>query len=146
MKAAIWPRISLGSSSNIAGFMSTAGEQRVCINFGAACTKDSPKIDSSFWWAKICKRETMHLPPELLACVAEYIVCDLQAVNPRCYRAARRLQSVCRGWLVRTHGDPATTACARIVWRRAGSLGISGHAHCEYCYYRRTPYVHWLWS
>ena len=88
----------------------------------------------------------MELPPELLAYVAEYIVYDLWAADPRCYRAARRLQGAWRGWLVRTHGDPSTTACARYIWHQVGTTGLSGHTHCEYCYYRRTPYVHWLWS
>ena len=41
------------------------------------------------------------LPREIRSQIGGYIANDLQAVDPRCYRAARSMQALWRGWATR---------------------------------------------
>ena len=43
----------------------------------------------------------IRLPPEIVGHIASFIADDVWAVDPRSYRAARRLQSTWRGWATR---------------------------------------------
>jgi len=43
----------------------------------------------------------MQLPQDIMSHIADFMTDDIQAVDPRCYRASRRLQSAWRGWAVR---------------------------------------------
>ena len=43
----------------------------------------------------------MQLPQELVAHVAAFMADDLQAIDPKCYRAARCVQAAWRGWATR---------------------------------------------
>ena len=43
----------------------------------------------------------MVFPQEIRSQIASYIADDLQAGDPRCYRAARSMQAAWRGWVTR---------------------------------------------
>ena len=67
----------------------------------------------------------MQFPQEINSYIAGFIADEVRATDPQCYRAARGLQAAWRGWLIRTHGDPADYAvcdrCGEDDGQRHGS-------------------------
>ena len=75
----------------------------------------------------------VRLPPEMLNHIGQYMAEQLRAADPQCYRAARIIQAAYRGRLVRTHGDPTTSQCARF----SGPEYAHSIVICFYCYSRK---------
>ena len=46
---------------------------------------------------------TMQLPQDITTHIAGFIADEVRGTDPQCYRSARSLQAIWRGWLTRTH-------------------------------------------
>ena len=101
------------------------------------------------------------LPREIRSQIGGYIANDLQAVDPRCYRACRSVQAAWRGWAIRFQRWRCNfcrkRTSRRIVLRRgrlgrshASRLQMSRHIpfaylslpplDCNRCHNRRIPF------
>ena len=69
----------------------------------------------------------MQLPQEICTQIAAFMADDLQAVDPKCYRASRTVQAAYRGWRSRR---PVCYACGQGVAVREHA----GAGYCAECY------------
>jgi len=85
-----------------------------------------PKIDASFSPCVDIKLAMFErLPKHIHTLITRYIPHEVQAADPRCYRASRRLQSAWRGWVIR-YQKWRCKVCGKREF-----LGITGRLVCR---------------
>ena len=74
----------------------------------------------------------MQIPQEITAHIGGFMADELQAANPECYRSARTIQAVCRGWLARNTTSPwPCSGCGTVhpwpFWLPLGMCSVCAH-------------------